>query len=364
MAEISLCMIVKNEEEVLDGCLSSVKDYMDEIIIVDTGSTDGTKEIAKKYTDKVYDFEWVNHFAKARNYAFNQATKPFIMWLDADDMLSKEDQKKLKKLKRELNESIDAVSMKYHLSFDSNGEPMFTYRRHRIVKRACGFKWEGAVHEFLQVGGNILTSDVAVFHRKEVKTKPTNSNRNLEIYEQMLANEEPFTPRDTFYYANELREKGRHQDAIDRYEQFLQTKQGWVEDEIRACQAMTHSYLALGDSEKALEQSLRTLNYKEPRPESCCMIGNYFQEKQDFETSLFWYQLAVQSREGDQLNFVNHAYSTWYPHLQLCVCYFRLGDLEKSKVANEKAAETMPDHESVIYNRKIFKELEQSEQQG
>ena len=87
MKTISLCMIVKDEEAVLDKCLKSVHDLVDEIIIVDTGSTDKTKEIAKKYTDKIYDFKWVDDFAKARNYSFSKATKDYIFWLDADDYM-------------------------------------------------------------------------------------------------------------------------------------------------------------------------------------------------------------------------------------------------------------------------------------
>ncbi|GAK10657.1 glycosyltransferase [Geomicrobium sp. JCM 19039] len=357
MIRVSLCMIVKDEEEVLGGCLASVKDCVDEIVVVDTGSSDRTKEIAAQYTENVFDFEWVNHFAKARNFAFSKATEPFIMWLDADDIISEEDQLKLKKLKEDLDETTDAVSMKYHLTFDANGEPMFTYRRHRIVKAACGFEWQGAVHEFLQVGGNIVTSDVAITHRKEEKTVQTNADRNINIYEQMINDDEPFTPRDLFYYANELKERGRHEEAINKYEEFMQTNK-WVEDEIRACQAMTHCYLAVDEPDQAVDQALRTLKLKEPRPESCCMIGNHFQQKLDFENALFWYQMAVHQREGDSLNFVNHAYSTWYPYLQQCVCYFRLGDIPSSKEANERAAETMPEHESVIQNRKLFADLE------
>ena len=81
MKEISLCMIIKNEEKTIARCLDSVKDLVDEIIIVDTGSTDKSKEIVSKYTDKVYDFEWVEDFAKARNFSFSKATKDYIMWL-------------------------------------------------------------------------------------------------------------------------------------------------------------------------------------------------------------------------------------------------------------------------------------------
>ena len=87
MKTISLCMIVKNEEDNIGNCLDNIKDLVDEIIIVDTGSTDKTKEIVKKYTDKIYDFEWVDDFSKARNYSFSKATKDYIFWLDADDIL-------------------------------------------------------------------------------------------------------------------------------------------------------------------------------------------------------------------------------------------------------------------------------------
>ena len=91
---ISLCMIVKNEEKILRRCLDSLKGIYDEAIIVDTGSTDSTKEIAKEYTDKVYDFVWVNDFSKARNFAMEKATCDYIYMADADEVLDEENRKK------------------------------------------------------------------------------------------------------------------------------------------------------------------------------------------------------------------------------------------------------------------------------
>ena len=78
---LSLCMIVKNEEQVLDRCLNSFNGLFDEIIIVDTGSTDKTMEIARKHTTKVFEYPWINDFSAARNYSFSLATSDFIMWL-------------------------------------------------------------------------------------------------------------------------------------------------------------------------------------------------------------------------------------------------------------------------------------------
>lgn len=127
MIEISVCMIIKNEEDVLARCLNCVKQFADEMIIVDTGSDDQSRKIAETYTDKVFDFVWCDDFSKARNFAFEKATKDFRMWLDADDVILDEDIQKIKDLKQRLTLDVDIVLMKYHTAFDQDENPIFTY---------------------------------------------------------------------------------------------------------------------------------------------------------------------------------------------------------------------------------------------
>ena len=100
-------MIVKNEEKVLARCLDSVKPAVDEIVILDTGSTDATKDVAARYTDRIYDFPWVDDFSAARNASFAKASMTFTMWLDADDVLLPEDLEALIQLKSQLD-TLDA----------------------------------------------------------------------------------------------------------------------------------------------------------------------------------------------------------------------------------------------------------------
>src|SRR3989344_3396846 len=108
MSTISLCMITKNEERYLEQCLNSVKDIIDEIIIVDTGSTDKTKEIAKKFNAKIIDFKWIDDFSAARNESLKHATKDWILVLDADENIGKESVAAVKKLVE--NKENDAYS--------------------------------------------------------------------------------------------------------------------------------------------------------------------------------------------------------------------------------------------------------------
>ena len=96
---LSVCLIVKDEEQVLERCLSCAAAFADEIVVVDTGSSDNTVEIAKQFTDKVYFFKWCDDFSAARNFAFEKAGCDLVMWLDADDVITDENCAKIARLK-------------------------------------------------------------------------------------------------------------------------------------------------------------------------------------------------------------------------------------------------------------------------
>lgn len=350
-------MIVKNEEEVLENCLKSVKEACDEIIIVDTGSTDKTKEIAANYTNKVIDFEWIDDFSAARNFAFSHATMDYIFWLDADDILKKEDLNKLLALKKTLEHSVDVVSMLYHIAFDEDGNPTFRYRRNRLVKRKKNFKWHGVVHEYLEVSGNIIDSDIAITHKKHEK-KNTNieNGRNLRIYENKLKKGEQFSPRDLYYFANELKDNKQYKKAGLYYKEFLATKKCWVEDEIMACINMSDCYSQLGEKDEELNALCKSFQYDLPRPEVCCRLGGYFMGRKDYESAIFWFNTAINTKHKENGGFQKPAYSTWFPHLQLVLCYWELGDMKKSYEHNKMAEKFKPNDPSVVFNNNFFKD--------
>ncbi|WP_195574229.1 glycosyltransferase [Paenibacillus sp. 1001270B_150601_E10] len=354
MITVSLCMIVKNEEDTLPRCLSSVKDIVQEIIIVDTGSTDKTKEVACTFTDHVVDFKWIHDFAAARNHAFSLATQEYILWLDADDVFCEKDRVRLKKLLLNLDPIYDSVTMEYHLAFDEYGNVTSRNRRNRLVKRSNGFKWIGKVHEYLEVWGSIFNSDVAVTHA----SVRHDHNRNISIYEEALRSGESFTPRDLYYYANELKDHGQYHKAIEYYNQFLNTEKGWIEDVLATCGKLADCYHALKDGDGELSSSLRALHYAAPRPDTCCRLGYYFLTKGDYQSAIFWYENAVRtSVSRENLGFVNVACSTWLPHLQLCVCYDRVGQHQAAYDHNQKALQFRPNDKRMQHNKAYLEGL-------
>ncbi len=127
MPTVSLCMIVKDEEMHIARCLDSIAELVDEIIIVDTGSSDRTVEIVSDYTSKIFSYPWKDDFSDARNFSFSKASMDYCMWMDADDILEETQKEKFLQLKRTLAPETDMVMMKYHTSFDEAGNPSFSY---------------------------------------------------------------------------------------------------------------------------------------------------------------------------------------------------------------------------------------------
>ncbi|GFZ87474.1 hypothetical protein GCM10008018_37090 [Paenibacillus marchantiophytorum] len=349
---ISLCIIVKNEQQALPICLHSVRGIPDEIIIVDTGSTDRTKEIAASYTDHVYDFPWVDDFAAARNFAFSKATQQYVLWLDADDTLTEKDRGLFLSLIGGLEPAVDRVTMAYHLNFDENHNVTHSLRRNRLVRRACQFQWIGAVHEYLAASGSVYHSEVAITHRKD----KAHTDRNLRIYRKRIEDGHLFTPRDHYYFANELREHRCFEEAITYYELFLEGE-GWQEDKIAASLHLGECYSHLGQREEQLLALFGTFEYDLPRADCCCRIGAVYLNELDYHQAIYWYEQATKSTKPTEvMGIFDHSSWTWLPHVQLCLCYDRVGNLDKAKFHHDIAFSYNPTHPSILHNKRYLEQ--------
>lgn len=186
MAMLSLTMIVKNEEKHLRECLLSVMDLVDEIVLVDTGSIDNTKEIASEFGAKIYDFTWVNDFSAARNFALSKATGNWILYLDADERIHKNSLSLLKKL-ISTNEKKAYNCRIINIDEFTNRPSVMAYVR--LFANSPEIQFEGKVHEQIETslvanGYQIEPSAVEIIHvgynleKEKLKAKAL---RNLEI---------------------------------------------------------------------------------------------------------------------------------------------------------------------------------------
>lgn len=351
MASISLCMIVKDEEQTLARCLESAQGIADEIIVADTGSADRTREIAARY-GRVVDFAWRDDFAAARNFSFAQAAGDFILWLDADDVIPLGERARFLALKARLDEKTDMVMLPYRTAFDEAGRPAFVYYRERIVRRRAGFVWQGAVHECITPRGNVVYGDAAVEHRR---IKPADGGRNLRIYEKQLAAGAALDARGQFYYARELAAHGRHEQAAAAFRVFLARPDGWLENRIEAARGLAASLAALGRGEDAVQALLASFAWGAPRPESCCALAALLLTQGKAAAAEFWYRTAFIAPENARSGgFVQPQYRDFVPYLGLCQCCDRLGRPAEAEAWNERAAALRPESEAVRHNRAYF----------
>ena len=353
--KVSLCMIVRDEEAVLARCLDSVAGLFDEIVIVDTGSTDRTREIALWYTDSVYDFAWVDNFSAARNFAVSKATGDYFIWLDADDIVEGENRGRLSDVLASLEkERPDVVMLPYNVAFDENGRVLLSYERERIIRAGAGMWFEGEVHEAISPRGKIIRGNAAVSHRKLHENVP---GRNLRIFEKMLSDGKTLDPRMRYYYARELRAAGRLEKAAEWFSRCAEDPKAWSENRISACYELSECLLSMGRCEESDSALFAALKFGQPRADLCCEIGNRFLSKGDFASAGFWYRLAPEQFRSCRGGFVHADYGGYIPYMQLCVIYDRLGDKKTAEHYNSLAGEIKPQSPEYLQNKAYFESL-------
>ena len=342
MKSLSVTLIVKNEQDNLARLLPMLT-FSDEIVVVDTGSSDNTVEVARQFTDKVYSFTWCDDFSKARNYAISKATCDYIMWLDADDILSPETQKSLLGWKISV-ETADVYFMRYNMQC----EFPFWFWRERIVRRCDKCRFKGFIHEAITPFGTVRYLECEVTH------KPTESHeqRNLHIYQRAIQEHRRFTLRDKFYYARTLIDCGQTETALKILRSFAKSSRAYVVDRVDAYKLIANAVLFVGDIDSALKYLSQAVKILPPSGEICCLFGQCYMQRNEFQHAAQWYRFALNSRS--QSGFVNEYYVTFLPNVQLSVCLWHLGDKQSATYYHNVAKSLYPDNPTVLANDKWF----------
>ena len=333
MITISLCMIVKNEELVLERCLESIKDLMDEIIIIDTGSNDSTKEIAFRYTDKVYDFEWVDDFAAARNESFSHATMDYIYVADADEVLDDENRKRFRILKEALLPEIDIVQMYYRNQLDNGTAYNFDKEyRPKLYKRLRKFEWTEPVHEMVRLEPVIYDSDIEIEHRPV----SNHAGRDFGVFIKHYSSGMRLSKRLHHMYAMELYISGKDDDFIPAVKVFEDTLSDTSRsmDEIKeAMVILERAYRIKGDSDSFFRVIAKDAA-SSPSAETCCELGEYYFSRENYDEACIWFLNAANEAES----ILSIKTSGEIPYLRLASCYEKFGEKELAEQCLEKAA--------------------------
>lgn len=345
MITISICMIVKNEEKILSRCLDSLKGLSDEIIIVDTGSSDDTKKIAKKYTDKIYNFKWNNNFSDARNFSFSKCTKDYIYVADADEYIDEENRQKFLNLKNNLLPEIEIVQMYYEnrtpyesiYNFDKELRP-------KLFKRLRNFRWVDQIHETVTSNPIIYDSDINIIHMPQ----SSHVNRDLSIIRDLIAKKEVLSDKIIMLYMRELWKAGEKNDILLAQEYISKI----LEDEgislekrqIARC-ILARCARIKNDLHLFFKQSLDCMA-ESPCSEICCEIGKYFQktadikqDKNEFKEAISWYQNAILNVQP----CMDIKSCGITPLESISKCFESIGDFESAAEYQKKADEwTLP----------------------
>jgi len=335
MISVSLCMIVKNESRVLNRCLDSIADLVDEIVIVDTGSTDDTRSIARTYTDSVYDYQWTGDFSKARNYAFSLCHCDYIYSADADEVLYDTDREKFKVLKQTLDPSVEIVQMYYANQLKNGTVYNFDKElRPKLFKRVRSFTWIEPIHETIRELPLVYDSDIEISHEPLENHSP----RDFSKFESMIASDKELSLRLFDFYARELfvcGEIDNFKKAEEYFTKIADSEEEMSSDHLKRaiCIVMKASYWRR-DYLKMYKYALKAVAL-EPCSEICFLLGEYYEDMKDYKEAALWYYNAAFETES----LLNIRYGKEYPLQGLVDVYTAIGMTEQAAMYEDMLSE-------------------------
>ena len=337
MITISVCMIVKNEEAQLADCLKSLVPIADEIIVVDTGSTDRTKAIAAEFTDKIYDFKWIDDFSAARNFAFSKATKEYIYTADADEVIDERNINLFKQVKQVLLPEIEIVQM-YYLNLMEQNTAYNSKRelRPKLFKRLRTFEWINPVHETVRLMPNVYDSDIEIQHL----AKGSHAKRDFATFQKALKKGMRLDKVLHSMYAKELFIAGDDEDLDEAYDFFKSS----YNDPERSMDEKQEAICVLARHARRRKNTAEFLSLvlpaamSNPCSEICIEIGDYFFENKRYSDAVCWYNDGIYETDA-----IITIYSKGKDSLKkLSACYRNIGDKERAEYFENEADQWEP----------------------
>jgi glycosyltransferase involved in cell wall biosynthesis len=340
--KISAALIVKNEERTLGRCLASIRDHVDEIVVVDTGSTDATERVARQNTDRVFHTAWRRDFSHARQQAFDRATGDWVFWIDADDVVL--NAHRIRETIEAAPRDVKAFYWKYVVGRDEFGNSTCEFWRERCVRHEGLFRWVGRVHEVLVPRVPCATArvdDVVVLHLREPKPdRPV--TRNLDIlHEEYLRSRRRPAPRLLLCLANEYADTGQVDAAIEFFNQYVRSST-WNDEKYFAQLKLARLYRQQQRHAEAIDMALQALKNIPFWANAYFSIAESYYYQKDWGRVAHWIELGKNLPAPETICVVSpreYRYD-WIVHYTNAL--FHLGRLSEAISWSEKALSICP----------------------
>ncbi len=347
---VSLAMIVRDEERNLGGCLESVIDLFEEIVVVDTGSTDRTVEVAKSFGARVFEFPWSDDFSAARNAALDHCTGSHSFWLDADDRVEASECGKLRTLFDQLtSDASDAYVLRCFCDADCEGKGPTVVDHIRLFPLRSEIRWIHRVHEQIlpalrRANVKVRKSEITIRHIGYIDSKHRlrKLDRDLRLLEMEL-HDRPNDPFVLFNLGWSEMNRGDSRRALEYLEASLklsvsdaeiarklyvliaqaQQKSGMIEDALASCAAGLA--IATGDSELLFRQGI---------------IRRIAGDRKGAESS--WTEILVGSKSVPRFSSIVAGISSHLPRRNLAVLAEEQGNRDRSEQLWRQVLEECP----------------------
>jgi glycosyltransferase involved in cell wall biosynthesis len=381
-ANISVCVIVR-DNPFIEECLKSIRDYVEEIVVVDTGSTDNTVECAKKYADIVETYTGCNDpesgfildFSNARQRSFDLATQPWVGWIDSDDLVAGAD-KLLSLIARA--ESLkapgtDAVCFlfPYEYSYDAFGNCTLVHYRERLVEKKECFHWVNWVHEVLVpvAGKNVsfhTTDEIVIQHKRQYlvpnPNKKPDPQRNLRILKKFVEKFGTDDARQLYYLGLEYFNINQLDEAEKVLTQYIEAS-GWDDEKNMACLKMVEVCERRGNVKEGIKWGFKAIETKENWCEGYFALAKMFYymaqqggptELRNWERCVYFAKLGLSLPPTKTLLFVNPFDREYSIHLYLNLALNKLGDCVGALNSCNIGLKKVPNDGMLLTNKKMY----------
>lgn len=387
-AKVSVCFIVRDDEAtgLLEDCFKSIRPHVEEIVVVDTGSTDGTPEIAKKYADVFDVFTECNNphtgeiedFSKARNRSFDLATQPWVMWMDSDDIIAGGEH--LARLVEfgEFNRKHQPDGIErdwcflfpYEYIYAPSGQCICLHYRERLISRRGAFRWVNPVHEVMLPTDRdrlYLTpcDDVVIKHQRQRSKKPQVSGRNLRILQKLVEADGCEDARQFYYLGLEYANVGDAENANKWLTRYFGVS-GWEDEKTMAALKLADIAFSKGRHKEGIVWGFRAIETKENWGEGYFALARGFYNlalageaaggdvRRNWEKCVHFAKTGLALPPTKTMLFVNPLERQVDAHVFLTTAYSQIGDVRSALRHAEEAKKAVPDDPNLLYNMRTF----------